>query len=381
MNVVQFVTSLDFGGAPRGVLELMHSLEQRGETVQRLLVLGRETRFPPDAPTPIRAPEYLDYNLRHFDFPGISRTVNRVRSVMRDHQADILHTHLPGADYIGALACAGTSCRHLSHIRALPEWQSLHTWRDRLRRWWYRRAFEQAQTRFVSVSQAAADYTSLEMGISPDRIRVVLNGVDPDRFPPLPETQGHSPTLRIGTAGRFSSEKGFADLIRAVAQLHGEFPQIELILAGQGGLQAEYQSLCRELGIADICHIVPPVDEMNGFLRGLDLFVLPSHSEGLARVIMEAMHCGTAIIATRAGGLKEAITHGETGWLYDPGDVPALVECLREAAGSEAKRRELGEAAARDAAQRFTVDRVAEEMAEVYRSLVAPESRTRKVSL
>ena len=377
MKILQLITTLDFGGAPRGVLELMSALACRGGIDQQLLVLSEDTQTYSASDLPEPPPRYLNYRLRHSDWSGIRRTAQQVREILQREQADVLHTHLLDADLIGALACQGTLCRHLSHIRGTSEWLVSTRWRDRLRRWFYRRTFLKAGTRFVAVSQTAADHTQVGLKIPADRIRVVLNGINPARFP-IPKAPGLQPggLIRIGSAGRFSAEKGYGDLIAAVGQLRTRCPQLRLVLAGQGGLKAEFEATIARLGLSELCQLIPPVEDMNSFLRGLDIFALPSHAEGLSRVLMEAMYCERPVVAARVSGSEESIVDHQTGLIYEPGDIEGLARQIERLVNSPTERQRLGQAAGEFASEKFTVDRVAAQVEAFYRELVPASSQT-----
>lgn len=357
----------------------MSALSCRGGVQSQLMVLSEDTHTYTASDLPEPPPRYLNFRLRHSDWRGIQRTASQVREILQCEQIDVLHTHLLDADLIGALACRGTRCRHLSHIRGTSEWLVSNRWRDRLRRWFYRRTFLKANTRFVAVSGTAAEHTRVGLNIPPDRIRVVLNGINPARFPTSePKAQELQPggLICIGSAGRFSAEKGYGDLIAAVGLLHARYPQLRLVLAGQGGLKAEYESAISRLGLTDVCELIPPVDDMNSFLRGLDIFALPSHAEGLSRVLMEAMYCERSVVAARVSGSEESIIDQQTGLIFEPGDITGLAQRIEQLVNSPSERERLGRAAGEFACEKFTVDRVAAEVEAIYRELVPTAALT-----
>lgn len=343
------------------------------------MVLSEDTHTYAASDLPEPPPRYLNFRLRHSDWSGIQRTARQVREILQREQIDVLHTHLLDADLIGAIACRGTRCRHLSHIRGTSEWLVSNHWRDRLRRWFYRRTFLKANTRFVAVSQTAAEHTRTGLNIPADRIRVVLNGINPARFTSSePKAHGSQPVglIRIGSAGRYSAEKGYGDLIAAVGLLHARYPQLRLILAGQGGLKAELESAITRLGLTEVCELIPPVDDMNSFLRGLDIFALPSHAEGLSRVLMEAMYCERPVVAARVSGSEESIIDQRTGLIFEPGDITGLAQRIEHLVNSPSERKRLGQAAGEFASEKFTVDRVAAEVEAIYREMVPTASLT-----
>ena len=93
--------------------------------------------------------------------------------------------------------------------------------------------------------------------------------------------------------------------------------------------KADLQTQARTLGIGDDCVFVPAKADVAEWLRSIDIFVLPSLSEGLSNSLMEAMACGCCAVASRTGGNIELVTDGRTGWLFEPGNAAELTSCSR----------------------------------------------------
>jgi glycosyltransferase involved in cell wall biosynthesis len=102
----------------------------------------------------------------------------------------------------------------------------------------------------------------------------------------------------------------------------------------------------------------------------LDLFVFPSLQEGLGSSLLAAMAGGVPVCASQSGGIPEIVTHGESGYLFAPGDSEALVSTLIAAIGNDQKTREMGRAASRVVRNRFTTDRMVRETYEVYTNVL-----------
>jgi len=188
----------------------------------------------------------------------------------------------------------------------------------------------QRADRVLPVSRA------LQNGIEQYGIRAhfqaIPNVVDPELFfpPPHPRQPGSRKTLLF--VGSLIQVKGISYLLQALSQLRPSRVDWRLDLVGDGARREEYESLARDLGIADMVtfHGFRPKYEVAAFMRQADLFVLPSLWENLPCVLLEAMASGLPIIATLAGGIPE-IMDAKMGRLVSPGNVPELAAALDEA--------------------------------------------------
>lgn len=130
--------------------------------------------------------------------------------------------------------------------------------------------------------------------------------------------------------GRLSPEKGQDLLLRAVAALAGEYPDLRLTFAGIGPSEQSLRDLATQLGIASRVSFIGYVTNMPPVYAGVDLVVQSSLTEGLPNVILEAAYLRVPILATAVGGTAEVVEHGSSAWLIAPGSVEQLVQGLRQ---------------------------------------------------
>lgn len=134
---------------------------------------------------------------------------------------------------------------------------------------------------------------------------------------------------RIGCAcAELVESKGVGDLVEAFARIVPSHPEAVLLFAGDPHPSIDLPELARQLGIGDRVHMLGFLEDTAPLYPALDVYVMPSHSEGLNTSVLEASALGTPIIATDAGGLAEAALADETALVVPPGDVPALAEAL-----------------------------------------------------
>lgn len=205
----------------------------------------------------------------------------------------------------------------------------------------------------------------------PPRIGLAPMGVDPELFV---RRELYSPwegagTLRLFSCGRLNFVKGHQDLIKALSLLRQSGVCVRLEIAGEdeaggSGFRKELERLIADLQLADSAVLLGAVGEER-VLQGLTaahLFVLASHHEPLGVAIMEAMSCGTPVIATNLGGVPELVEHGRDGYLVPPKDVSTLAEAIRFMAGNPALARQFSAAGRAKIVERFNSSMSAREL-------------------
>jgi glycosyltransferase involved in cell wall biosynthesis len=165
--------------------------------------------------------------------------------------------------------------------------------------------------------------------------------------------------------------KGIVYLIRAFAHLRTEFPQLRLEIAGLGSEQAVLEREVRTLGVQDGVTFLGWRADLAPVLAGWDIYVQPSVVEPFGLAALEAMAAGLPVVATTAGGLTELVEDGRTGWLVSAGNPQGLAGRIRELLLDPMQRRAMGEAGHVRARERFSSDRMAAEISEIYESLLA----------
>ena len=134
----------------------------------------------------------------------------------------------------------------------------------------------------------------------------------------------------IGTVGRLDEIKRQDLLIRAFGAVRARFPEVHLLLVGDGPRRDELRGLAEGLGLSDCVHFTGYQAEPEKSLQAMDLFALTSRSEGMPLSVLEAWAAGLPVVASRVGGLPELIEHGQTGLLFAPDDETELARVLGE---------------------------------------------------
>lgn len=231
----------------------------------------------------------------------------------------------------------------------------------------------------VVVNCKAVERHLAEEGLPASRVRLCYNGIDTHVFRPaekrrVPALDGAS--LVIGTVCALRPEKSLVTLLDAFSRVRHLKPGLRLVIAGSGPERARLEQESRSLGIGGTCLFVPATEDVAGWLRALDIFVLPSLSEALSNSLMEAMACGCAVVASSAGGNPELVVHARTGLLFRAGDAADLATNLRLLIQQDTLRKSMAEQGARFIRENFSVEASARRMAEIYRAELERKAAT-----
>ncbi len=299
--------------------------------------------------------------------------------------ADILHSHTWYANLAGHL---GSLLYGVPHVATMHSLEPLRPWKAEqlgggyALSCWAERVAATSATAVVAVSEGMrADILSAYPEISPERIRVIYNGIDTAEYAPDPSIDV---LARLGIdaerpyvvfVGRITRQKGVPVLLRAAAMLD---PSAQLVLlAGAPDtreLMGEVTALVSGLqasrtGVFWIPDMLPK-REIIQLLTHATVFACPSVYEPLGIVNLEAMACGTAVVASRVGGIPEVVQGSVTGLLVPPNDPASLADALNILLRDPGRAAVMGEAGRRRAVASFSWETVAAQTVELYGDLM-----------
>lgn len=346
LGIVHVVDSLELGGLERVVTDL--AIEQAGAG-HRVVVFTIAGGGSFEADLKAAGVAVVVGDKRHAFDTGVLRALRRAVTAC---DADIVHTHNFVPNYYAALALAWPSARRPVLVNTCHNMGSRLS--NRRLRWLYRLSLART-ARVAMVGQQVHDHLVGSGIVAPHRGEVVLNGIPTRRYAAGPNaraaaraTLGMPPeALLIGSVGRLVALKNHRLLLELMPALAADWPAVQLVLLGDGPLRAELESLADSLGIGDRVHLLGARDDVAQLLPALDIFALPSLTEGLSIALLEACAAGLTIVATTVGGNPEIVSDGRTGRLVPPSDIDAMRIALAELLDDPASRTRLG-AAARD---------------------------------
>lgn len=355
------------GGTERMILFLIESLDKsRFESYVCSLVgsgelIGRAAPF-------CCATEHLQFRFP-LDPLGISRLIRFVRR----HRIDLVQTYGLRADVAGRIAARIGGARVVfSSIRSIDPWRRWHhTFLDRLTARW--------ADLFVANSEAGRAATIAREKFASERIVVVHGGIPPREIPTGRRNEiRHELGLRpdifplIGILANLRDMKGHRDVIEALPAILRELPNTVFLFAGRDDSHGEIERLARERGVAGNILFLGYVKDTPRLLAAMDIFMLPSHWEGLPASVLEAMHAGLPIITTRVGGIPELVRDRKEALLIDAANVEQMTAAVIELAGNGDLRQKLSLAARARAESEFSISSMVQKMQDLYERALRP---------
>ncbi len=365
IKVLQLGSPTPLYGAERWILALIKHLDPT--RIESLVSVVLDS---PDLDAPLcREASKLGFSTHVFESFGKFNpsAVRSLRGFLVQNKIDILHTHGYKTDLIGLLSVLGTSCKIVS---------TPHGWSKQadLKLLGYELLDRCAFPFFdavVPLSQELHTHLRRLPGLN-GNLRLITNGVDISEIdsvtqpaPELLELKKEGAFI-IGYIGRLVPPKGVDVLLDSVSRLN--LPNSRLAIVGEGESRASLEQQAHNLGIADKVHFYGFREDRVSFLRGFDLFVLPSRSEGTPRCLMEAMAAGLPVIASDIPGCRYLIVHWQTGLLFPVVEAKALSGLIEWVAFNRTFANRLALAGRELVARRFSAERMANEYASVYTS-------------
>jgi sugar transferase (PEP-CTERM/EpsH1 system associated) len=370
--VVHLIHRLAVGGLENGLVNLVNHMPA-GRYRHAIVCLTDMTDFRGR----IARSDVPVFALEHRSRPGGLHV--RAWRLFRQLRPAIVHTrNLAGLEYLAVAALAGVRGRvHGEHGRDIYDLDGLSP-KYRL----FRRAMRPLVHRYIGVSKDLATWLVDTIGVRPDRVAQVYNGVDSTRFAPrcgprpelVPGPFAAAGTVLIGTVGRMHPVKDPLTLVRAFVRLLDTQPglreTLRLVMVGDGPLRGEAQQLLRAGNAEQLAWLPGERRDVPHVMRALDVFVLPSLREGTSNTILEAMACGLPVVATGVGGNTELVCDGETGTLVPPADAVAMAAALRGYVADPGRARQHGAAGRARVEKDFSMEAMIGAYADIYDSVL-----------
>lgn len=233
-------------------------------------------------------------------------------------------------------------------------------------------------TIYVAVSRAVAAALNQHLNIS--RVKVIHNGIGPVAAVScgatiraklgIPKT-----ALVIGSVGRLHPQKGYSDLIHAASALSRTVQNLQVLIVGEGAQRPFLEAECTRLGLSDRVTLLGFRTDVAEILPAVDIFAMTSYYEGLPIALLEAMRASLPCVVTDAGGMREAVLDGVTGYVVRPGDLGDLLSKLLILAIDAEMRLQMGIAAQNRFVQQFSASSMAKKYWNLYREIINTHRR------
>ncbi len=351
------------GGGERHLLDLVNGLVRRGHDVY--VALRSDTALATEL-SAIPTQNIFHLPLRNALDVGSARELAKI---VRRHGIQIVHAHM-ARDYPPA-AYAATASKHSRLIvtrHVLFPMNRIHS------------ITLSKAAKVIAVSQAVARQLVMDGIATPEKIAIVLNGIDGEKLKGAKQNFNRPQFLSrhdlpadarlVGTVGELTPLKGQIEFLHAAARLSQEFPNLYFVIAGIDHSRSQEHrghilQLIEELKLGPRVKLLGWMDDLAQLYCALEVFVSASHTESFGLAIVEAMATGSAVVATRTEGAQETVRDGSTGLLIDIQNVDQLVEAIRRLLRDEELRKRLGSAAS-EAAAHFSLQRMVDETERIY---------------
>ncbi len=380
MKVAFVLDSLGAGGAERSTALLLPALIARGVSPS-CLVLRHTVEGSEQEVIALGVPVHL------IDGGSVPAKVMHAHRVLKTLEPNIVHTAIYQADQVGRLASVLTTARVISSLVSVPRLRRFRTpadpprWKVDLVNLLDVATGRLAVDRFHAVTPGVAELYASAYRINPSRITVVERGRPTDELGE--RTSDRRAQVRgvlnvsdhhrlVITAGRHEHAKAHVDLVRAVSQLHAADGRVRLMIAGRDGNATEdlHRTISETPGADQFVTLLGHRTDVADLLAAADVMALPSLFEGTAGIALEAMAIGTPIVSTRLEGMAGILEHERNSLIVEPRDPVAMAAAIKRVLDDMALAQRLADEARKDFLDRFTLERSADRMVEMYRSVL-----------
>jgi glycosyltransferase involved in cell wall biosynthesis len=356
------------GGAETHALQLMQELSRRGRQIVFVTCTGKSEVE--GLPSGVEAAYQLPFqSLNPFEQIEVYR---KLAEIVQKHSIEIIHAHHRTAGFFAECIFRGL---HVPYVISIHDT-------------WPRAPFKKFHGKFfrrlIAVSKFIKGEMEKQFGFSPERIRVIYNGVDPAAFEQARYAEaaefkkkfGIKDEIVLSLIARVTKAKGHYILIEALRMVpHGL--KYKCLIVGEGKERRRLEQLAARYGLSEKVRFSGFEANIPAVLRASDILLLPSYQEPFGLVVVEAMLSRTAVIASGSGAIPEIVTHDQDGLLFPAGDASALARSIQLLVADEGLRQRLGEEGYRTAHRRFLLTRMVDDIEDYYSEIVSAAARER----
>ena len=296
----------------------------------------------------------------------------RLRSFLKKGQFDIIHSNLFTANLWGRLAAFGLKSAyvvtvHSIHSRHNPKQARIEAFFDRL--------LSHSTNLLICVTKEVKNSMNRDVRLATTKLTTIENGIDFPEERDIPTKNEARQRLGLSerdhvlvVIGRFSTPKNHIVFIDSLVPLRETFPHLKVLLVGNGEKESEVREAISTHHLESTVLLLGLRRDIPTILSASDILVIPSIWEGLPIVMLEAMAAGTPVIATRVGGIPDALTNHVTGLLTTP-DAPSLSKTMIEGLSDLQKMQKMAKTAREVTQKRYNIKRTAARYTDVYRTL------------
>jgi L-malate glycosyltransferase len=354
------IDRLDRAGTETQLLALLRHLNR--DRVRPSLCLLHDDGAPawalrlPDCPT-------LNLGLRRLRSVQAVRAAGRLAAFWRRHRVEVVQTYFLDSTYFAVPLARACGIRHIVRVR-----NNAGYWLTNRHRRLGRLVGRLAHVTLTNSADAGRGVIEAE-DLSPDRVRVIENGVDVERFGTLPVPDPTRPVVTVGAVANLRPVKNIDGLIRVAADICRNDGRVRFEVAGEGEQRSALEAQVRAAGLDGRFVLRGVVTDVPEFLGGIEVAVLPSHSESMSNALLEYMAAGRAMVATDVGANGAVVRHEREGLIVPAGDEAGLAAAIRRLLAQPGLARRLGTAARQRAEIHFSRPARVRRFEDFYESL------------
>lgn len=300
------------------------------------------------------------------------KSIIKLREIIKEFKPEIIHFHGSKASLVGRIACIGLNLKIVITIHNFPDYYNMNLLKKNIYLF-LNRYLNKRTSKIITVSNALKNEIEGGEAVNPNKIKTIYNCVDISSYKGNPsldlrkEYNIDSNTLIIGCISRLIPSKGVQDLINALALIKNEI-NLFVFIAGDGPYLEYLKSMIKDMKLDNI-EFLGYRDDIPDFLRNIDIFVLPSYSEGFGLSVAEAMFLEKPVIATDVGGIPEIIKNNVNGLIVKPGKPQELAVAIKKLASDERMRKEFSLKGKEYVINNFSREKMLNEIDFIYDSL------------
>ncbi len=359
MKILHVETGRHLWGGAQQVLYLIHGLGRLG--IANVLVCTEDSAVSDNAPNDclvIALPMAGDLDLAF---------IGRLKAVLKSEQPDLVHVHSRrGADPLAAIA---------ARLYGVPVIVSRRV--DNAEKPWLARLKYRLYRKVIVVADGIRDVLLAE-GVPGDQMRLVHSGVDRRRFKPEPDRAWlaanldiDEDTIVIAMVAQYIHRKGHHIMLDALPAVIEKHPNLQVLCCGGGAQQQALAAQIEERGLVDHIRLLGFRDDLEKIFPCCAMALHPALTEGICGAALQAQSCGVPAIASRVGGLPEAVAEDISGLLVTPGDSEQLSGAMLRLLDDEALRQRLGNAGPGYVSDRFSISAMVQGNLQVYREVIS----------
>jgi glycosyltransferase involved in cell wall biosynthesis len=370
MRVLHIINTLSAGGAELHLLTLCRHLKIYGIKVF-VVCLKEHVSGSRTLRQDFEKEGIFVVNLEAERFYKLS-LITRIRRLIAEIQPDIVHTHLPRADFVGFLICmAFPSIYWVSSIHDIYS----KTWSGRKSLPLFSQIWKKADV-LIAISFAVQEWLITKRKLAKEKIKVIYYGIATDKFRKpninLRKVWALDGNPVIGSIGRLEPRKGHETLIRAMPAILEKEPAARLLIAGHDpwNYKRRLKALIREMRLSESVQLVGFQSDIPSFLHALDIFAFASQSEGFGQVLIEAMAAKKPVVASRIFPVTEIVVQNDTGFLVEVDNYEAFADAIIKIVGNPVMAKKLGKNGANRVKEKFSAIRMTEKTITLYQKIL-----------